>query len=116
MGLGFSAFDFQLGPVSVEFSMELVGQIMFDLAVPDGDGLKNALAVLFNPDTFKDMSSSSIPGFQVTVDGALGMTVALGGEVGGWEFSTDLGSVTATVGVNMGNTYPGFSDGIYATA
>jgi len=110
-----SAFDFTLAGVTVEISFEVVGKILIDLKSPSGDDMKKVFTALANPETYKDMSASSLPGAQITIDGAFGFVVALGRH---FTFAADLGGATISLGMNMGDQseYSGYSNGIYATA
>jgi len=113
--IGMSAFDFTLAGVSVEISFELVGKILVDLKAPSGDDMKKVFTALADPTTYQNMGASSLPGAQITIDGAFGFEVALGP---GFTFGADLGAATISFGMNMGDQseYAGYSNGIYATA
>merc|ERR1711998_53975 len=88
---------------------------LIDLKSPSGDDMKKVFTALANPETYKDMSASSLPGAQITIDGAFGFVVALGRH---FTFAADLGGATISLGMNMGDQseYSGYSNGIYATA
>jgi hypothetical protein len=113
--IGFNAMEFSLGGHDVAISLEFTGKMMIDVKTPTGAAVKQAFTALANPSTFKNLESSSLPGFQMTVDGALGMEVELGP---GFAFSADLGGATMTFGMNMQDSaqYKGFTNGVYATA